>query len=273
LKQSISRCPGGRDTRIVCGTQNPHFTSGCLQPISILTKYCSMTVPHFVNCCLATFGPQFVVYKGTKLSESSGSLRLVSYSAGVYLATQLCKTLLLVVLPFGDFSGDYSLKREFAKNLVNVVDLLGISIVVHSRSAGGFETLTRLIGIGLGWAAADSFASNALPFIFGARGPEFSWAFLYGAFFSNIGLIRDLTLTTLVFVYGRRRFLNSWVYFQVVVLSLSHILLLPLLDGYSRHCGPETPIAWWILLVELVCVMLGYGYAQILRQTLSTEKK
>ncbi|KAM6544155.1 hypothetical protein CsatB_008602 [Cannabis sativa] len=134
-----------------------------------------MTLFHFFNCAILTFGPHAVYYSATPLSEYD-TLGTSIKSAIVYLITDLlklvCLATFLKVLETDNFDPYQSTQRNISQN--------------HKFQA-----------VGLGWAFADSVLHRLAPLWVGARGLEFTWDFILQGLEANANLVFSISLVAL----------------------------------------------------------------------------
>uniref|UniRef100_A0A803NMP5 Integrase catalytic domain-containing protein n=1 Tax=Cannabis sativa TaxID=3483 RepID=A0A803NMP5_CANSA len=132
-----------------------------------------MTLFHFFNCAILTFGPHAVYYSATPLSEYD-TLGTSIKSAIVYLITDLlklvCLATFLKVLETDNFDPyQFALTQSTQRNISQN----------HKFQA-----------VGLGWAFADSVLHRLAPLWVGARGLEFTWDFILQGLEANANLPR-----------------------------------------------------------------------------------
>ncbi|CDW55420.1 Transmembrane protein 147 [Trichuris trichiura] len=96
----------------------------------------------------------------------------------------------------------YLLFQELMKASVNVLDVLGLFMVISRSWSGRGEV--RFLTAGLGWAAADCFSTRIIPFWTGALGIEFDWKYLQMGVESNLNLVYYTSLATLLWLWSRR---------------------------------------------------------------------
>ncbi|XP_022861382.1 transmembrane protein 147-like [Olea europaea var. sylvestris] len=172
-----------------------------------------MTMFHFFNCAILTFGPHAVYYSATPLSEYD-TLGTSIKAAVVYLITALVKLVCLATflnvsesdsfdpyqvhlyLPVFPFLCSYHAKYLPLNHLVAV--RLGtfimltnpILLLMGKISAGSISMLT-------GWAFADSVLHRLAPLWVGARGLEFTWDYIFQGLEANANLVLSLSLAAL----------------------------------------------------------------------------
>jgi len=160
-----------------------------------------MTFFHFGNCVALAFTPYLITYKCSGLSEYSTFYKCV-YAGGAYLFTQLVKMMLLATFfPTSEAPvGMLDIKGEFLKTSVDVVDLVGLHLVM-SRTSGKAEI--KFLVAGLGWASAELVMTRILPLWVGARGIEFDWKYVQMSLDSNLSLLQCIATATLVWLWSR----------------------------------------------------------------------
>eukprot|EP00921_Rhytidocystis_pertsovi_P010062 GHVQ01016127.1.p1 GENE.GHVQ01016127.1~~GHVQ01016127.1.p1 ORF type:complete len:264 (-),score=24.71 GHVQ01016127.1:251-1042(-) len=217
-----------------------------------------------LNSCLATFGPYFVIYKATSLSSSTGVGMLLMASFVCYILCQLCKTLMLIIV--AEWIGYIWILHQ----LLNLADLPGIYFLLQLRKQSSFDSDTRLIGVGLGWALAETVGQNLVPML--ASGPEFTHAIMYRALLSNIQMLSHVTLAALVYMSGKRKMDGLEKYSTLVItMLLCYVAVAPAVFGmvWEMGDGLDTgllvtprreesaigPRGRWGILVGLACVM------------------
>lgn len=89
-----------------------------------------------------------------------------------------------------------SILQEFVKCTADVIDIVGLYLIIH-RGLSGKGEIRFLIG-GLGWAAADVLATRLYPLWTGARGIEFDWKYVQMSVESNVNLVCELSGKNLV---------------------------------------------------------------------------
>ncbi|CAA6667484.1 unnamed protein product [Spirodela intermedia] len=134
-----------------------------------------MTVFHFLNCAILTFGPHAVYYSATPLSEYD-TIGTSVKAALVYLGTALVKLICLATflkLPENDSFDPY---QESLKALIGFVDVAGLYFALTQLTHRNISQNHKFQAVGLGWAFADSVLHRLAPLWVGARGLEFTWS-------------------------------------------------------------------------------------------------
>eukprot|EP00026_Physarum_polycephalum_P014743 Phypoly_transcript_15291.p1 GENE.Phypoly_transcript_15291~~Phypoly_transcript_15291.p1 ORF type:complete len:235 (+),score=27.60 Phypoly_transcript_15291:219-923(+) len=220
-----------------------------------------MTYWHFLNCSALTFGPSFIIYKSSKLSEYR-DYKTLSYAALAYIVTQLIKLIIAATFLPGSDSTSFDLLHELLKSVLGIVDVLGVSFILNSVQAS-FET--KLLGVALGWGAAETFLLKIAPLWIGARGLEFDWKYTQEAIQANIDLLRYLGFVTAVWIY-RRKTANmdaavkekALAYQKAAAFALVAYTVLPSVLSYL-HLVLNTS-TWNLLGVQLAASLVLYFY-------------
>ncbi|KAK4374333.1 hypothetical protein RND71_005010 [Anisodus tanguticus] len=135
-----------------------------------------MTVFHFFNCAILTFGPHAVYYSATPLSEYDTLWTSIRASV-VYLITSLVKELL--------------------KALFGFIDVAGLYFALTQLTHRNISQNHKFQAVGLGWAFADSVLHRLAPLWVGARGLEFTWDYILQGLEANANLIFSISLAAL----------------------------------------------------------------------------
>ncbi|MCL7046824.1 hypothetical protein MKW94_006267 [Papaver nudicaule] len=155
-----------------------------------------MTVFHFFNCAVLTFGPHAVYYSATPLSEYD-TLGTSVKAAVVYLGTALIKLVCLATflkVPENDMFDPY---QELLKALIGFVDVAGIYFALTQLTHRNISQHHKFQAVGLGWAFADSVLHRLAPLWVGARGLEFTWEYVLQGLESNANLVLTVSLAAM----------------------------------------------------------------------------
>ncbi|XP_021820476.1 uncharacterized protein LOC110762182 [Prunus avium] len=87
-----------------------------------------MTVFHFFNCAILTFGPHAVYYSATPLSEYD-TLGTSVKAALVYLGTALVKLVCLATFLKVSDNESFDPYQEFLKALIGFIDVAGQNMI------------------------------------------------------------------------------------------------------------------------------------------------
>ncbi|KAK9216632.1 hypothetical protein WN944_008642 [Citrus x changshan-huyou] len=169
-----------------------------------------MTVFHFFNCAILTFGPHAVYYSATPLSEYD-TLGTSVKAALVYLGTALVKLVCLATFlkvsetdnfdPYQWFV-HHTIKnvvflQELLKALIGFIDVAGLYFALTQLTHRNISQNHKFQAVGLGWAFADSVLHRLAPLWVGARGLEFTWDYLLQGLEANANLVLSISLAAL----------------------------------------------------------------------------
>jgi len=181
-----------------------------------------MTFLHFVNCVALTFVPYFIVYRSTKLAEFR-AFSICVWGGIAYILTQLAKMVFMATfLPSTDATV-FDILQEIIKAVMNVGDVIGIHLVLNSIS-GYYGGDVRLLGVGLGWASAESVVMRLAPLWIGARNPEFDWSNIQTGIQANINLLLHISFVTAVWLWSRKKLDKKLTSFVVGIIIVSCVL-------------------------------------------------
>ena len=211
-----------------------------------------MAFLHLLNCLLLTFAPIFVVFNSTSLHEHG--IRACTGGFLSYMGAALAKLVLYASLV--PVSEEWSIFTEIPKELISVIDIYAISTAFTWKTVRIPDKKTRMIGVGLGWAAGELIFSNLLILCFNAGGGEFSWEYLQRAITANCSLFQLITLACLVFIENY----SSGVWsVTATALVVAQVFIRPLIIGYAVSTGLVT--SWVVLALQVVwslgLVLLG----------------
>ncbi|MQL78733.1 hypothetical protein Taro_011168 [Colocasia esculenta] len=213
-----------------------------------------MTVFHFFNCAILTFGPHAVYYSATPLSEYD-TIGTSVKAAVVYLGTALVKLICLATflkLPENDSFDPY---QESLKALIGFIDVAGLYFALtqlthrnisqnHKFQAVGLDEDECInvrsdlaffsIGFFMGWAFADSVLHRLAPLWVGARGLEFTWEYILQGLEANANLVLNLSLAALGSLMWLRK--NKPRTLVPLIYACAGILAtMPSITSYLRH--------------------------------------
>ncbi|KAG9147086.1 hypothetical protein Leryth_005334 [Lithospermum erythrorhizon] len=146
-----------------------------------------MTLFHFFNCAILTFGPHAVYYSATPLSEYD-TLGTSMKTAAVYLVTALVKLVCLATflnVPENDTFDPY---QEILKASIGFIDFAGLYFALTQLTHRNISQNHKFQAVGLGWAFADAVLHRLLPLWVGARGLEFTWDYILQGLEANANL-------------------------------------------------------------------------------------
>merc|ERR1712179_71315 len=103
----------------------------------------------------------------------------------------------------GDPTADppFEFLTEFLKTTVDLVDLIGIYVVIQ-RIAGKGQV--KVLVAGVGWAFAELVLTRVIFLWVGARGIEFDWKYIQKSLDANISLVHYLTVACLIWLWIKR---------------------------------------------------------------------
>ncbi|MBA0808110.1 hypothetical protein Gohar_023872 [Gossypium harknessii] len=153
-----------------------------------------MTMFHFFNCAILTFGPHAVYYSATPLSEYD-TLGTSVKAALVYLGTALVKVCPAYFKLMEKFVG-YTF-QELLKALIGFIDVAGLYFALTQLTHRNISQNHKFQAVGLGWAFADSVLHRLAPLWVGARGLEFTWDYILQGLEANANLVLSISLAAL----------------------------------------------------------------------------
>lgn len=239
-----------------------------------------MTIHHFGNCLALAYVPYYLTYKITGLSEYGAFWKCVQAGC-LYMVTQLAKMLFLATFfPAGSDEGfeegggysdgggelPFNFITEFLKSTVDLVDLLGIYLVMQRVAGKGH---VKVMVAGLGWSFAELLFTRVVFLWFGAKGVEFDWRYIQNSFDANISLVHYLTLSCLVWLWLRRDLPRSLLPVLAAVIGFASYKTL-LIDSLSDVFGLA---AWTALLYKAtVSTCLGLVTLQLFAGATANDK-
>lgn len=215
-----------------------------------------MTFFHFGNCVALAYVPYVIVYKCSGLAEYSAFWKCVQ-AAAAYLFTQLVKMLVLATF-FPDYeiaAGGFDVVGELLKSTVDVIDLIGLHIVMTQIAGKG---QLKFMAAGMGWGTAELIMTRFIPLWVGARGVEFDWKYIQMSFDSNVSLLQHITTATLVWLYSRHDLHRS--IFPVVVILLTLSCYRPFLVDILIHA---VGLGSWTLLLVKAAFSMSIGFLSL----------
>eukprot|EP00741_Cyanophora_paradoxa_P003738 tig00000093_g3633.t1 len=213
-----------------------------------------------VYCLLLTYGPAFVVYKSTNLSEFNALFPCL-WAGLFYGATQLVKMILLATFLPTSESETFETGLELVKALFGVVDIVGLHFALKKTRAG--TTDVKVLAVGLGWAIAESVLQRAAPIWMAARGMEFEWSQVQAGIEANANLLFHIAMSAIVFVYaaGRRQEGGSGRE-PLLLVVMGAAVAFPFLAGYLRHKAAAEP--WAVLGLHVAfCAAVAVAARQL----------
>ncbi|KAJ1371820.1 hypothetical protein KIN20_033846 [Parelaphostrongylus tenuis] len=221
-----------------------------------------MTFFHFVNCVALAYAPYFIAYKYSGLNEYCSIWRCAQASGGYFL-TQLIKLLLLATFfPATDADG-FAVLPELLKSSADVVDIIGMHMVMTHLLNGKGEV--RFLAGGLGWGAAHSVASSFVLLWVGARGSAFSWRWIQMALNSSSDLLLFVAMAALTWMGTRTA--NRHFVFMLLTACVFHSFVYQLFSSVFLLCGWLMVVARFIYSTTIaVGAFLAYCVAGTMAQ-------
>ncbi|KAJ6955002.1 hypothetical protein NC652_006443 [Populus alba x Populus x berolinensis] len=172
-----------------------------------------MTLFHFFNCAILTFGPHAVYYSATPLSEYD-TLGTSVKAALVYLGTALVKLVCLAtflkvsendsfdpyqtcILIWESPVANTAYMQELLKALIGFIDVAGLYFALTQLTHRNISQNHKFQAVGLGWAFADSVLHRLAPLWVGSRGLEFTWDYILQGLEANANLVLSISLAAL----------------------------------------------------------------------------
>ncbi|KAI3460269.1 hypothetical protein Pfo_016932 [Paulownia fortunei] len=155
-----------------------------------------MTIFHFFNCAILTFGPHAVYYSATPLSEYD-TIGTSIKAAVVYLVTAILKLVCLATFLKVSESNSFDPYQELLKALIGFIDVAGLYFALTQLTHRNISQNHKFQAVGLGWAFADSVLHRLAPLWVGARGLEFTWDYILQGLEANANLVLSISLAAL----------------------------------------------------------------------------
>ncbi|KAL6504377.1 hypothetical protein OROGR_026300 [Orobanche gracilis] len=155
-----------------------------------------MTMFHFFNCAILTFGPHAVYYSATPLSEYD-TIGTSVKAAFVYLVTALVKLVCLATFLNVSESDSFNPSQELLKALIGFIDVAGLYFALTQLTHRNISQNHKFQAVGLGWAFSDSVLHRLAPLWVGARGLEFTWDYILQGLEANANLVLSISLAAL----------------------------------------------------------------------------
>ncbi|KAH3761633.1 transmembrane protein 147-like [Pelomyxa schiedti] len=158
-----------------------------------------MTFLHFVDCAALLIAPAFVIYYATALGEERAVVPCF-YGVLGYGGTQLIKMVVLATfMPSVSAFLSFNVFQEVLKVVISWLDLCLMGVVL-SNVPGKHKEL-RVLGVGLGWGAAEAIVLRIVPLWMRARAPEWDWSHLCSVLEANSNLLQAICFAQLVARY------------------------------------------------------------------------
>ncbi|KAM0951520.1 putative transmembrane protein [Dioscorea sansibarensis] len=217
-----------------------------------------MTVFHFFNCAILTFGPHAVYYSATPLSEYDTVGTCVK-AAVVYLATALVKLVCLATFLKVPENDNFDPYQELLKAMIGFIDVAGLYFALTQLTHRNISQNHKFQAVGLGWAFADSVLHRLAPLWIGARGLEFTWEYILQGLEANANLVLNLSLAALGSLMWLRK--NKPKTLVPIIYAFAGILAtMPSITSYlSRGLGWNFPeVVGFQLISSLVIAFFSW---------------
>ncbi|KAJ0961053.1 hypothetical protein J5N97_000954 [Dioscorea zingiberensis] len=218
----------------------------------------TMTVFHFFNCAILTFGPHVVYYSATPLSEYDTVGTSVK-AAVVYLATALVKLVCLATFLKVPENDNFDPYQELLKAMIGFIDVAGLYFALTQLTHRNISQNHKFQAVGLGWAFADSVLHRLAPLWIGARGLEFTWEYIFQGLEANANLVLNLSLAALGSLMWLRK--NKPKTLIPIIYAFAGILAtMPSITSYlSRGLGWHFPeVVGFELISSLVMAFFSW---------------
>jgi len=165
-----------------------------------------MTFYHFINCVLLTFAPLVLLYKFTPLSEYGSVWRCGGALCG-YLLTQMGKLLVIASIMTPTAMWD------------NLIDCCGLYYFLVKQQKASLAQV-KILSVALGWSLGESLLTRLIDFYMNARSMQFDWKHILNAGESNVFLLQNICVCSLLWQWNRTgqklSFLILLAYFATV---------------------------------------------------------
>ncbi|KMZ61998.1 Transmembrane protein [Zostera marina] len=192
-----------------------------------------MTVFHFFNCAILTFGPHAVYYSATPLSEYD-TIGTSVKAFIVYFGTTLFKLFCLATFLNVPENDSVDLYQELLKAIIGFTDIAGIYFVLTQLTHRNISQNHKFQAVGLGWAFADSALHRLLPLWVGARGLEFTWEHILQGLEANANLVLNLSLASLGSLMWIRKN-KPRTLIPIIYLCAGILATMPSITSYLRR--------------------------------------
>lgn len=217
-----------------------------------------MTVFHFFNCAILTFGPHAVYYSATPLSEYDTFGTSVK-AALVYLGTALIKLICLATFLKVPESDSFDPYQEMLKALIGFIDVAGLYFALTQLTHRNISQNHKFQAVGLGWAFADSVLHRLAPLWIGARGLEFTWEYIYQGIEANANLVFNLSLAALGSLMWLRKNKPKTL-IPIIYMCACILATMPSIISYLRRSmgWQPTKVVSFELLSSLVMAFISW---------------
>eukprot|EP00667_Euglena_gracilis_P022050 EG_transcript_24396 len=224
-----------------------------------------MTLAHFLNCSLLTFGAPWVLYKACLWGDDVGWN--LAYGGLTYAAALLARMLLLATFSiFTAPEGSVDWLQEAFRLLFSVVDVAALYLLLKSSVLLG-DRRTRVVSVGLGWSIGESLLTRLVPLWIGARGFDFSWEYLQMSLEANAAMALHVAFAAAVSLWRKPTRGRIETDPTLTALLAAHCALPSLMSLGSQAVG----LGSWLLLAAQA--LLTVPYCALARQRFLQHEK
>lgn len=237
-----------------------------------------MVIFEFINSCLSTYGPYYIIHTGLKLGERGAPRIFYLMILLHYMITQFLKLLILATITRWVFSPS-GIYGTILEELVNIGDFFGIYYILSQRHITSVESKARIILLGVWWGLYDSIATNCLPYLMSAKSNDFTLVHIYRTASANTFLFANMSKICLIYLWTKYH--ESGISMILMNTLLFYFLfLLPVCDK-SLILMKYFKLPQWLYLIlqliftiilSLVSKSLGDVYARKMQKLVEEGK-
>lgn len=213
-----------------------------------------MVLFEFVNSCLSTYGPYYIIHSGLRLGRTGMSKVFYFIILLHYAITQFVKLFILALITrwMTPPSGTIAVMIEES---VNVGDLIGIYVLLMQRHAVSVENKARILLVGLWWGFYDSIATNCLPYLMNATSKNFTLVHIYRAASANSFLFANMSKVCLIYLWSKYR-KSGLTMLPIMIFICYFIFILPVMDKTLMLVRLLDIPQWAYLIGQFVFTMM-----------------
>ncbi|KAH9603462.1 hypothetical protein KSS87_012058 [Heliosperma pusillum] len=221
-----------------------------------------MTMFHFFNCAILTFGPHFVYFSATPFDleiptweigwdlcaisvanvNGNEGIRLPPLAIDLTLSYEYvyCRLPPVVVLVcLATFlkvsdNDNFDPYQELLKLVIGLVDVAGLYYALTQLTHRNISQNHKFQAVGLGWAFADSVLHRLAPLWVGARGLEFTWEFVLQGLEANAHLVLTISLAAMGSLMWLRKNKPKTL-IPIIYLCAGILATMPSITSYLRR--------------------------------------
>ena len=186
-----------------------------------------MAFLYLVNCLLLTFAPLFLLFNTSSVHEYG--FRICVEGVFAYICTTCIKLLLYATFLFD--LGDWNVFSDLLKEMINLIDIYAFTYL-YTRKGVRAAKRPKMLGLGLGWAAAEMILSHTLVFMFNASSGEFTWEYLQRAMLANCRILQIVAVSCLMSIRTEK---DGLVRLLSTLIVAGTLCGLPFAVGYLKH--------------------------------------